>query len=181
MANVFRSKEVYKHPPKSLHGKNVIIPVRGLYVTGEYRPPYYNENGIMITDISGSKPKIVNFTDKISLSGDDPVLRVLSFDLDTSVPDLTIYTTESASSGYDFALKVLTFDLDTSFPDCLFYTSETVSSGVDFALQVLDFDLDATYPDISFYNKTNKSNTPEPMLRITSIQTEKAIISDYNP
>ena len=41
MANVFRSKEVYKHLKYDLHDRNEIVAVQGVYVSGEYRPPYY--------------------------------------------------------------------------------------------------------------------------------------------
>ena len=43
MAEVFKSQEVYKHVNYDLHDRNEMIAVRGVYVTGEYRPPYYNE------------------------------------------------------------------------------------------------------------------------------------------
>lgn len=179
MANVFRSKEVYKHPPKSLKDANVIIPVRGVYVTGEYRPPYYNDNGVMITEINSNKAVVASFTEK-SIDTYDSVLRVLSFDIDTTCPDITQYTTAQASSGYDTVLKVLGFDINTGVPDCLFYTQESASSGYDPVLRVISFDIDATLPNVQPYAKQTYSNTPEPTLRITTIQTEKAIISDYN-
>lgn len=62
MADIFRSKEVYKHAPKEEGGQERIIPVKGVYVTGEYRPPYYAENGIQITMFDSGRATVVDYT-----------------------------------------------------------------------------------------------------------------------
>ena len=180
MANVFRSKEVFKHPNKNLHGRNEIIPVRGVYVSGEYKPPYYSESGLRITEINSTHAKVVDFTTKSQSSGYDNVLRLLTFDIDNTCPDFVQYTTASASSGLDHVLRLIDFDVDSSCPDCLFFTQASASSGYDHVLKLIDFDVDNTLPDFQLYSSIRNSSPPEPLLRLTTITTEKATISNYN-
>lgn len=56
MANIFKSKEVYKHVTTEPYngGQHKLIPVRGVYVASVYRPPYCIDHTLEITNIENS-------------------------------------------------------------------------------------------------------------------------------
>ena len=149
MANVFRSKEVYKHLKYELHDRNEIVPVQGVYVSGEYRPPYYNNPVLMIYEMSSQPAKIVDFQDINRSSDEDTVVKVLDFSVDFQPVSITNYTTASESTGEDTVVKVL--DFSTTF------------------LQ----------PSFTHYNRKQTNMTPEPMLRLSTLTSEKATIENY--
>ena len=91
MANIFRANEVYKKPSKFLHDKNEMIPVRGVYVTGEHRPPYYSDSGLTLTSISSTSPTIANFIDEYK----DITDNTLGFsNIDCSINSIELYRFE---------------------------------------------------------------------------------------
>ena len=78
MANIFNSKEVYKRIPKVSSKDNPLRKVRGIYVTGDYRPPYYIDSSLHIAEINTNKPTIVDFTQVTKPTYDDSTSSLLS-------------------------------------------------------------------------------------------------------
>ena len=62
MANIFKSKEVYKHviKPGNVHQ---LIPVRGVYVANQHRTPYFIDHTISISAISNTPATVTIYTD----------------------------------------------------------------------------------------------------------------------
>jgi hypothetical protein len=149
MANVFRSKEVYKHLKNNPHDRNEIVPVQGVYVSGEYRPPYYNNPTIKIYTIESQPAKVVDFQDVNESTGDDAIVKVLDFSADFNTLNITNYTIASKSTGDDAIVKVL------------------------------DFSATFLQPSFTYYNQQQTNMTPEPMLRLSSLSSEKATIENY--
>lgn len=179
MANVFRSKEVYKHLKYNLHNRNEIVPVQGVYVSGEYRPPYYNNPLLMIYEVS-SQPAMVNdFQDVNRSSDEDTVVKILDFSVDFKPVNITNYTTASESAGDDTVVKMLDFSVDFLQPSFDFYKTISESSGEDTIVKVLDFSTTFLQPSFTYYNQKQTNMTPEPMLRLSSLTSEKATIENY--
>ena len=149
MANVFRSKEVYKHLNYNLHDRNEIVPVQGVYISGEYRPPYYNDPVLMIYEMSSQPPKVDDFQDVNRSSDEDSVVKILDFSVNFLQPSFDFYKTISESSGEDTIVKVL--DLSVNF------------------LQ----------PSFTYYNRKQTNMTPEPTLRLSYLSSEKATLENY--
>lgn len=68
MADIFKSKEVFKNVNQSIgyrakENENVRR-LRGLYVTGVYRPPHYIDRTLFISDIDSNIPLIESYGDK---------------------------------------------------------------------------------------------------------------------
>lgn len=63
MANIFKSKEVYKHVNTEPYngGQHKLIPVRGVYVANVYRPPYCIDHTLEITNIENSVADIEEY------------------------------------------------------------------------------------------------------------------------
>ena len=63
MANIFKSKEVYKHVTTEPYngGQHKLIPVRGVYVANVYRPPYCIDHTLEITNIESTVAEIEEY------------------------------------------------------------------------------------------------------------------------
>ena len=179
MANVFRSKEVYKHLKYELHDRNEIVPVQGVYVSGEYRPPYYNNPVLMIYEMSSQPAKIVDFQDINRSSDEDTVVKVLDLSVDFQPVSITNYTTASKSSGEDTVVKILDFSVNFLEPSFDFYKTISESSGEDTVVKVSDFSAAFLQPSFTYYSRKQTNMTPEPMLRLSTLTSEKATIENY--
>ena len=132
MANVFRSKEVYKHLKYDLHDRNEMVPVQGVYISGEYRPPYYNDPCIHIYEISSQNAKVDSFQDIDATSGEDALVKIIDFSVSTSPITITDYTTASTDTGEDSLVKILDFWVQMEQPYLDFYESKNQNAGEDY-------------------------------------------------
>ena len=180
MANVFRSKEVYKHLKHDVYGKNTIVPVKGVYISGEYRPPYYNESGIRIYEINSKHAKVESFQDISTSNGEDYILKIVDFSVDVYKIAPINYSTATADAGEDGMVKILDFYCEPLQPELYWYESQDQNAGEDGMVKILDFYCDAISisQPITYLTERNES-TPEPMLRLSSITSENAIIENY--
>lgn len=189
MANIFRSKEVYKKLSTKVVNDETnstlykpfndgkIVAVRGMYVTGEYRPPYYNTPGIHITDIRSTIPKIVDYTQK-SVDNVKPDYALNIHDIYPE-NDLKIesYTRASSDIKGDYALNIHDIYPQDEL-SILWYTSVKQDIVGDYALNIYDI-----YPQdeltIQHREYVVYPTAPEPCIRITNMTTVKATIEDY--
>ena len=181
MANIFRTNEVYKSFRYDIDGSKKIVPVRGMYISGNYRPPYYNEPGLFITGITTENAVVENFQDSEVSSGVDTMTKIVDFVVETFQPSIINYSTAEASSGVDTMTKIVDFVVETFQPELEFYESTTVDAGTDTMTKILDFGVDLiqmTQPIV--YGKSVGSSAPESMLRITSFSSDSAVIENYN-
>ena len=149
MANTFRSKEVYKKLRKEVHNRHTMVAVEGVYVSGEYRPPYYANMGVTITGINCNKALIEPYT------------------------DVSVIATD-----FDYALQLLDIDVNPICPSLQKYqTVKETLTDFDYALQLLDIDVNETVP-IQSIPIINTPMTPEPIVRITQINSTKAEITN---
>ena len=149
MANVFRSKEVYKNFRYDIDKTKKVVAVQGVYVASEYRPPYYNEPGIHIYEISGQHCTVADFkTEEVQTQGMQTA-GMYMFDITESA-----YTLERYEKDY-----VDTKGMETAG----MYMLELVDSGYR----------------LDIYGKKSSNSTPEPMLRISSLTSEACLVENY--
>ena len=172
MAYIFRSDEVYKKPPKDLHDRNEIIPVRGLYISGQYRPPYYAEPALHLTGFTSSSATVNSLITTESKTTDS-VVNILTVDV---VPEFTVENFSSAeSSTKDSVINIINIDVDNSLPDLEFYTT-TQQSTTDAVVNILN--VDASFnPDVTVSARVHNKQNPEPILLMTGITSNSASIS----
>ena len=149
MANVFRSKEVYKNFRYDIDKTKKVVPVQGVYIASEYRPPYYNNPTLRIYEISSVHATVVSFQDVTATNGEDPMYKILDFKVERLIPNLINYTTGSANAGEDTMYKIL------------------------------DFQVTRLNPGETYFYKAKGNSTPEPMLRLSSITSESALVENY--
>lgn len=180
MAQVFRSNEVYKHLAHKLNNKNEMVAVRGVYVSGEYRPPYYNNPGIRIYELTSSPATVVDFEDKSTTNGEDPFVKIVEFSMTRLQPTLISYTTASQDAGEGSMVKIV--DLMATFtpPSFQFYESGSQNAGEGAFVKIIDFKTEfASNYNCTTYLRDKNQSTPEPILRLSSISSEKATIENY--
>lgn len=183
MPNIFKSKEVYKHlAVTSERPPGKMVPVQGLYVSGEHRPPYYTEGLVHITGLTSTPGSAVSFKN-VSRTDEDGCVKVIDFTIDTGSISITNYTTASANAGEDCCVKVLDFWVEPSL-DLTFdwYKTVSQSAGEDGCVKVIDFTVDVTntFP-LTHYPKAKANSTPEPILRVTGIGSGNCTVENYNP
>ena len=159
MANIFRSKEVYKKVDKqeSSYDRDVLIPVGepfkanaeyGIYVAGEYRPPYYTD-GLTILGFSSNPALIVDYTSKYEYPPAD-----------------------EGSFMYDFDVTGSTFDIERFQKDYEYPPADEGSFMYDF-----DVITTATRVEQGRWYDT-LINQPEPGMQLESITSDPAVITN---
>ena len=98
MANIFKAKEIYKHITSNENPNKPHVKLRGLYVAGTYRPLYFNEYTLNLTQIGGSNASNVAYYTETSDNGYDGVVQLVDVNIDD--PTVVEYTTTS-DFGYD--------------------------------------------------------------------------------
>ena len=181
MGSVFRSKEVYKKLKHDLHGKNEIVAVRGVYVSGEYRPPYYNEPILRIYEISSQHATVVDFKTEEKNASTTDTGGFYKIGLSASTYNLTRYGKESKDASttdtgglYKLGISASTYNLHRYEKDYINATS-TETGGL-YKLRLTS----VGYVQTRYYTDRGNS-TPEPTLRISSLVAEPATVENYNP
>ena len=105
MANIFRSKDIYKRAPKIPSSEDPLRIVKGLYVVGDYKPPYYIGPCLHITDIKTNKATVVDYTTK-SMSYEDHVVNLIGINADTSPLDIVYFSTKRYPSNPEPMLRI---------------------------------------------------------------------------
>ena len=175
MANTFRSKEVYKKLRKEVHNRHTMVAVEGVYVSGEYRPPYYANMGVTITDIQCNKASVVSYEDDILDIRDDFSYGLMNV-IDVTDWHIEEYTSSLVSSYDDFSYGLMNVNHFTDW-DIHPYGNDHDSVYDDFSYGMLDVVI-VTEPEIICYYTENNNMTPEPILRITQINSTKAEITN---
>ena len=181
MGSVFKSKEVYKKLKYDLHNRNEMVAVRGVYISGEYRPPYYNDTGIHIYQLTSDHTVVVDFrTEEVNASSTD-VGGAYNVALSPSVFDIQRYSRESTDASptetagcYKFGVTASTYSInryEKDYDDA----SPTETAGC-YKLGLIS----SGYTMTRYYTSEG-SSTPEPTLQITSLVSEPCVVTNYTP
>ena len=105
MSNIFRSKEIYKRIPGVSSDNNPLRAVQGMYVSGEYRPPYYIDGFIQVSNIKTNKATIKNYTQDEKSLRNDPVINVTDISAKKNV-DIVNYKITCINTNPDHSVRV---------------------------------------------------------------------------
>ncbi len=181
MADVFKSQEVYKHVNYDLHDRNEMIAVRGVYVTGEYRPPYYNNPILALTYIRGVDCTVANFKTEYAdvINGE----TVGMYKIDTIPIEYAIhrYSTESVNLSstdtvgmYKINIEDIDYYIDRYGKEYINVSSTDTVGMYQINISNADFSI-IKCPSL------HKNSTPEYGLGLSFIRTDSAIIENYIP
>lgn len=178
MANVFRSKEVYKHLKYNLHDRNEIVPVQGVYVSGEYRPPYYNNPTIRIYAIESEDCLVENFyTDSVDIHISETT-GIYNFGLDDPVFTIQRYSAQYLDTDIQKTCGIYGID----FADPTFTITRYGREYQDFTDNTAGiYGISLQTPTTTFerYSQQTNGSTPEPILRLSTLTSDKATVENY--
>jgi hypothetical protein len=178
MANVFRSKEVYKHLKYDLHYRNEIVPVQGVYVSGEYRPPYYNNPTIKIYTIDSSPAIVADFRVDESNASDMPTVGMYALDTTDTVWDIKRYSQENIDVKTSETVGMYEINITDTILDINRYGRDYIDTKTD---TVGTYGLFVTNTTLEYekYSTEIKNNTPEPILRLSTLTSDRAAVENY--
>ena len=117
MSGYHKSKEVYRHH-RTIDNEPVIIPVRNLYISGQYLAPVYQDHNITITEMSSSNSlHIVDYTTKSENLYDPSGVELVDCNWTTTMS--VIDYTSNSDTQYDSTIRLV---------DCSWTTTMTVES-----------------------------------------------------
>ena len=176
MANIFNSKEVYKRIPKVSSKDNPLRKVRGIYVTGDYRPPYYIDSSLHIAEINTNKPTIVDFTQVTKPTYDDSTSSLLSLDCNWDLK-FNRYTRATASVTDDSTSSLLNLNCNeltlTKIPRPKVYVDADIGS----TSSLIDVNCSRDLL-ITRYHTQKYETQPEQICVVTDQYTTKASIEN---
>jgi hypothetical protein len=179
MANVFRSKEVYKNFRYDIDKTKKVVAVQGVYVASEYRPPYYNEPGIHIYEISGQHCTIADFKTEEAETQGMKTAGMYMFDITESAYTLERYSTQSKDATPTETAGMYMFDITESAYTLERYEKDYIDTkGMETAGMYMFDIVDSGYR-LDIYGKKSSNSTPEPILRLSSLTSEACVVENY--
>ena len=154
MSNYYKSKEVYKQHRDAVTHEPKIIPVRGLYVSGDHLEPTYIDHNVTITQCTSTSMTIVDYVDRTIDVPTDHSVNVLDF-YQTDDIGFVNYTTDAIDVPTDHSVNILDF-YQTDDIGFVGYISTQIDVPTDHSVNILDFyqtgsvsaiDLRTTYTD----------------------------------
>lgn len=177
--DIFRSKEVYRKVKKrdDVNTQDPIIPVRGMYVVGQYLVPEYKGSGIEVTGIYTTRPRIVDFTERSETVASDHTVQLLDFKIKPNTPTVTRYSVLTAPDQYDHTTRLLDFKLRPSLSYTR-YTRKYDEEPADHTVRLQDFKLKDRSISLQSYYHIKLDNIPEPTVIIRDLKTGNVTITD---
>lgn len=176
MANIFRSKDIYKRLPNASLSDEQLRVVTGVYVIGEYKPPYYIGPCLQITDINTNRATVVDYTIQ-NTTHEDHVVNLINIDAIGNLK-ITNYTRDEAELQPDHVVNLINIDASTDPLNIVYYTTEFQDVKSDHVVNLVNIDADTSPLDIVYYSTKKYPTNPEPMLRIKSITTTKSTVTN---
>lgn len=100
MSNVYRSKEVYKRLKGVPSDMNPLRIVRGVYVSGKYRPAYYIDSCVLIEEIQSTNAVISDYISISATTTDPNSINVVG--VDCNVLTMIDYSSKSDTTTENF-------------------------------------------------------------------------------
>lgn len=180
MAEIFRSKEVYKQI-RDADNKPKIIPVRNMYVAGAWLTPVYMDHYCTILSMSSNEPNVVDFTTETQKQTDhDGHLNIITVEADSVDQKISWYTTASTNqTDHNGHLNIITVEADSVNQKIDWYYKSTENpSDKEGHLNIITLDVPSTKPSLIIYDKIGDSVGHDCGVRILSMSSNEPIIVD---
>lgn len=171
------AREVYFKLPKDPEtGTNKIVPIRGMYVTGEYKPPEYIEPVLHLLSVKTNRATIQDYVEKSvnHYSGTSHHL----YDIDANdTYRIDWYTSKTAPNQFASTTHHL-YDVDADDTYRIdWYKSKSINHYSSTSHHLFDTDSDSSFTivnkPIGIYG-----SQPEPILRLIELNVSGVTIED---
>jgi hypothetical protein len=174
----YATEVYYSFRDDDTHTKKM-VPIRGMYVTGEYTPPEYIDPALCILEFKTNNVTIENYVEKSVDYEMGSSHHLFDIDVDDSF-DIVAYSKATAPDQTDGTTHHLfDIDVDDSF-DIVAYSKATAPDQTDGTTHHL-FDLSVA-PTFIIDSKSNEecSSQPEPILRLIEFNVSTPTIEDVS-
>lgn len=173
--NIFRSKEIYKRIPGVSPTLNPVRITRGVWVSGEHRPPYCIDGTIHVTDISSNKPEIREYTQMISNARASGNVGLV--DINFSSFSYETYTISEESTKAQPGNVAL---VDINFSDFAIYnySQKEETSRFEGHVALVDCNFSELSYEDHIYNLPTYDSQPEPTVVINAFSSNDVVIEN---
>lgn len=175
MANIFKSKEVYKHVTTEPYngGQHKLIPVRGVYVANVYRPPYCIDHTLEITNIENSFATVEDYRETPVTAFIPEVFTNTDLTITNEPPYLEYYTQTPATAFIGIGMKS-DITITNNDPYLLYYSQIQPT----YALEPIGGTVSIVNSScfVEIYNINNEHELDD-ALQITAIDSNDATIT----
>lgn len=170
MSKLYNSKEVYKRIPKVKPKDNPLRAVRGMYISGDYRPIYWIDTSIHISSIDTIKATVTDLGTAYSDTFDDSILKIIEI-----TPQINLFTDYTQSSGKTFDDNILNIiEINPQQNSIYSYTRSDIGTFDDSILKIIEIQPN----NVTLTQMHNERVSGiEPMICITNISTNIATVS----
>lgn len=172
--NIFRSKEVYKRIPKVSSEENPLRPVRGMWVSGEYRPPYCIDETIHILDMSSSSAEVRVYTDRIQHVNDWEGVEYTNLYYPQIGFDVIQYSTSSFTLSDDTTVEYI--GIYSSEYDILHYSQASYTFPDETIVEYIDIPTMIGFEILNFKLPIYWGTNPDPMVNIVGFGSDDELI-----
>ena len=180
MAEIFRSKEIYKHI-RDTNNNSLIVPVRNMYVAGPWLTPVYMDHCCTIVSMKSNTPTIGDYTTASTNQTDkDGHLNIVKVDANSHNQKIAWYTTASTSStdrpGH---LNIVKVDASLRDQKITWYYKST-ENPIDHPghLNIITVDVPSTRPSLIIYDNIREDIGHDFGVAISSMTSTEPVIVD---
>lgn len=170
MSDFHKSKEVYRYTPTANGDK--LVPVRGLYVSGLHKEPWYIDHAVTVNNFTSNDGTIVHYTQLNKSIYDDSALAFTGL----TIGDVSFvnYYQANALMYDDSALAFTGFDI--SLPEMTSYETSNVSVYDDSVLSFTALSVDASLTSET-YKIIRSPQNPQPTITLRQFTSTDSTIS----
>ena len=176
------ASEVYYKIPRGPDGLNKIVPVRGVYVTGEWKPPVYIDPCVQVVEITGAPALVETYTTANADTYDPTATSLHLYDAYINTDDykITWYTRgyNNQTDKHGSSIHLIDIDIDATVSADWYSrgrNSQTDKHGS--SIHLIDVDIDPGIVTVDYPTKRG-GNLPEPMVRMTELFAECTVVSE---
>ena len=170
--NIFKSKEIYKRIPGVSPELNPLRVVRGVWVSGEYRPPYCIDETVHITNVGSNKVEIRVYTSRTQNIDDQDAIEYTGLYYPQMGFIIDQYSTSSLTLSYDTTVEYI--GIYSEDFDILNYTQSTYTPD-DTTVEYLNIYTDGEF-QLELYESIDKKLNPEPIIHIIGFGSDNGLI-----
>ena len=170
MSDFHKSKEVYRYTPTANGDK--LVPVRGLYVSGLHKEPWYIDHAVTVNSFTSNDGTIVHYTQLNKSVYDDSALAFTGL----TIGDISVvnYYQDTASAYDDSALAFTGFEI--SLPEMTSYETSTVSAYDGSALSFTALSVESSLTSVTCKTVRSPQN-PQPTITLRQFTSTDSTIS----
>ncbi|MBO4736754.1 MAG: hypothetical protein J5614_10245 [Paludibacteraceae bacterium] len=170
MSDFHKSKEVYRYTPTANGDK--LVPVRGLYVSGLHKEPWYIDHAVTVTKFESNEGTIVHYTSASTSFYDDSALAFTGL----SVGGISVVNYyQDKTSVYDGSALAFT-GVSIELPSMMSYTQLKANVYDDSALSFTGLTVQSSLTIVP-KRKLDQPQNPQPIVTLTQFTSTAGSIS----